>query len=402
VRLELGAFAGNAPHGWLPTIGLARTLLPYYPDLAVRWHDRLTCPVLVDGPETVDEVVEVLVEQLDEMPDGAVLPGVDPEFPDVKARRGEALLVPWTGPDAAMWQQALVGPTGDLHPMISPHAAQTLGRMLRKMVESLRDPDLVRAAIVRLGMSDSYTAGLWILRSDEPQASPGRDWLSVMAVPWMPVVEAVPLDGAPPVTAAVGWRAQVDGSTSGRPVLAWSLWPGEVPAGEIPDLLAAADEDPSPRYRWQRRRLGPKDPPMLRSLSGPLVRGRRRVEADGELVLVPSRVLARVDALVDQTNAATPDSTLPPVTRETQLGALLDSAAVLAQLSDPPRAVIDGPRGPGQPRKYDEDRVASTVRLPRSVAAKLARLAEARPGWSANDVLIGLISAYPEAEVPVE
>ena len=343
--LSLPAFAGHLPYGWLPALGLLRVLAPAWTGMTVRWDARWACPVLDGGPASIDEVVDAVLAVLAGMPEGAVLPGVDAGHPAPDARHGSGLLAPWTGPDAADWQRALVSPTGDLHPLIRPHAAQTMGRTLSKMVAALRaDPTLVRAAITGLGMTEIYGAGLWMLRSIEPKpsASPGRDWLAVMATPWMPVVESTPPGGVP-VTAAVGWP--LDGA--GRPTLSWSLWTGHVPVTDIPDLLAAMDADPSPRYRWSRRRATRHDPPMLVPVPGsPLTRGHpghadldpgpdgtERLE-----VRVPTRVLADIDRMIDGTvtvPGSDPDG-VGPETREEMIAAML-SWAVLETLARPAR-----------------------------------------------------------------
>lgn len=336
--VPLPAVAGHLPHGWLAALGLTRLLAETWPGLALTWDRQWAHPVLVGGPTSREDVVAAARAVLDALPDGAVLPGVDPGHPAAGARPGAGLLAPWAGPDGETWRRALIAPSGDLHPLIRPHAAQTLAGMLRAMTKALRgDPGLLDAAIAGPGhgLTDTYGAGLWILRStgSRPAASPGLDWLAVMAVPWMPVVETATPAGLP-VTAAVGWPLD----PSGRPTLSWSLWHDPIPAAELPEHLAAADADPAPRYRWQRHRNTRTDPPMLVPLDGsPLTRGHpahadhdpgsgfERVE-----LWLPTRVLADVDRLCAQ-NDAIPDPDSPgPVTRDEVIAALLEGAVLEA------------------------------------------------------------------------
>lgn len=295
-RLQLPALQGHTASGWLAAVGLTRILAEQWPRLPVCWeNDGLT---LVDGPGTPDEAAAgVLARTTRALAPGQLLPGVDEPWPP----EGRDWFVPltrdvplWTGPAGETWQAALVDQLGQLHPMLRPHAQQTVRRMLGKTVAALvADPGLLRAALVGYGRTRSYSAGLWINRhagqaGDPSVASPGRDWLALMAMPWMPA--RVSHQGLTvrryhhePRHGAVGWTwtgvghrgERGEGETfvaSTRPMLRWRLWSQPIPATRIPYLLQHMGavspqaiymaEGPEYAAYW-RVQDGPTDPPEL-------------------------------------------------------------------------------------------------------------------------------------------
>jgi len=380
-EVHLPMMAGNVPWGWLPTIGLTRLLADQWPELRLRWDRRWMHPVLSSGPDSIEQIIDLVIAQIEGMP--GVLPGVDPGYPAPDARRGAALLAPWSGRQAEAWQRALISPSGDIHPVVRPHAAQTLGGVLAKMVSVLRSsPDLVRAGITGLGMTEMYGSGLWILRhtgGPKPAASPGRDWLAVMATPWMPVIETAPGSGRVPVTSAVGWRVD----PAGRPVLSWSLPFEDLPAAGLPEYLVAADVERSPRHRWFRNRAKRTDPPMLVSLDGPVTRGRPVGGAidpdDGELVefWLRRRTLEDLDRIATEQDAV-PDPLNPLPTTRGEVIASLVEGGILEHLA----------RRGGRPQGMDQ-----TVALER-----LAAYREHRETLHA-DVLCALSAGANQADV---
>jgi hypothetical protein len=372
--LHLPAVIGVRPEGWLASIGLARVLSDRWPDLTVAWDRQWGHLILDDGPATVEDVATALRTVLDGIPEGAVLPGVDPGWPPKGARPGTDLTTTWEGPDAVEWQTALVGRLGDLHPLIAPHAAQTLTGMLAAMLRELRThPELLTEALTGLGMTEAYGAGLWILRRDAgtPAASPGRDWLAVLGVPWTPLMPAG--DGE----AAVGWPRLDDRV----PRLSWSLWVDPIPAVDLPERLQVADLDPRPQHVWARSRARRQDPPILRPVHRHQA-PRGAADLDGELVplMLTELQVAQIDAW-----AAGLDEQGPPVSRADVASALLQAGIREAIIADGAVEVIR--RGPGRPSKYDEPLVGLRVRLPESLHAELVEAARAA-GRSLNDEII--------------
>ena len=246
---------GSVAHGWLAALGLTRALSLRWPDVRLRWDGDI--PILTGGPSTVEEAAGVaLGATVAKVPTGGVLPGADPDWP---AKPAVHMTGTWAG---------LVTPAGLLHPLLHPllhlHAAQSLRGVIDAARRTLSaDPDLMLRALQGLGLDSTYGAGLWLLRHDEepaPRASAGRDWLALMALPWMPARD----DGDGGVTAP-GWI-----TVGARPVLRWWLWqwPHGVPAHNIPSMLAhdvhAAGCDPV--FAAQRRRVSSLDryrPPYM-------------------------------------------------------------------------------------------------------------------------------------------
>lgn len=295
-RLSLPALRGHTASGWLAAVGLTRILAQVWPRLAVQWEDDgLT---LIDGPATPDAAADVvLARTIHALAPAQVLPGVDRQWPP----QGRDWLMPltrdvplWTGPAGETWQAALVNQVGQLHPMLRPHAQQTVRRMLGKVTAALSDePGLLRAALLGYGRTRSYSAGLWINRhageaGDPSAASPGRDWLALMALPWMPARVShegltVRLYHHEPRHGAVGWTwngvghrgARGEGATyvaSSRPMLRWRLWSQPIATSRIPYLLqhlgavspqAVHMADGPEHAAYWRAQDGPTDPPEM-------------------------------------------------------------------------------------------------------------------------------------------
>jgi hypothetical protein len=296
--IELPAVDGFTVHGWLVALGAARVLGVCWPDMRMRWREpagaepycAAVYPVFTDGPANVEEAAEViLATTVDAIQAGGVLPGLDPAYPPAgrdwygpdhdHPQTGD-----WTGEDGPVWQSCLITPLGALHPLLRPHAAQTVRGMLAKPAQVLAaDRTLMRAALVGLGLDDRYPGGLWLLRhtvtaadssSGQPggRASAGRDWLAIMALPWMPVTDEVHPEygrGGPAWRiSAVGWRQRV---------MDWRLWPQDLPVSSVPTILGHGREPsgaawlPVPDgggWRGVARRPVPSgrhDPPYMRS-----------------------------------------------------------------------------------------------------------------------------------------
>jgi hypothetical protein len=244
--LLLPAVYGGHAHGWLAAVGAARVLADRWPGLCLRWDQQWGVPVFTGGPATAAEAAEaILADTVGQVPPGAVLPG--------GGRSGVVRL----------WERILLSPAGRPHPMLAPHAAQTIRTMLMKPADALRaDPGLMVAALTGLGLHGRYPAGLWLLhhRVDaaasgdgrpRSRASAGRDWLAIMALQWMPPDDT---DGGltdePWRVAAPCWRWELAGPGRPRVVARWRLWPDPVPAVDIPGILGR--EPGGPRFAAHR------------------------------------------------------------------------------------------------------------------------------------------------------
>jgi hypothetical protein len=219
--IRLPALSGIHIHGWLATLGLHQVLANRWPDVTLRWEQDV--PVLTGGPGSIAEAAEAVLDwTVRVIPEGGVLPDCPPEWPPP----GRAVT---QGP--GRWA-GLVADDGRLHPILVMHAAQTLRGCITKVGDCLRrHPDLMLAALTGLGLDRRYGAGLWLLRHEResgPEASAGRDWLALMALPTMPVRLGV--DGS---MSAAGWFR------GDPPVLRWWLWqhPMGVRATSVASML---------------------------------------------------------------------------------------------------------------------------------------------------------------------
>lgn len=319
--LPLPALAGHRAHGWLAALGLLRILARQWPHIQLSWDRHWAHAELHDGPTTIDEAVAaVRRHSLDLVPAGGSLPGVDPAFPPAKARGPALAAQPWAGPEGPMWQTALTTPAGSLHPLVRPHAAQTLQTICRKIVDTLRDkPELLHESIAGpgLGLTPRYGAGMWLLRSEgdaeAPAASPGRDWLALMSAPWSPLYELTTV-GEDTATLAVGWQLR-----GRRPTLAWSLWTEPVHARDIPALLASQVGEPA--QFAEARRTGTQLEPYATPLLAPVARGPGATRPpDDVAVSIPWALSERIEQLA----ASLPEG--DPRTPLDVLAALLEGA----------------------------------------------------------------------------
>jgi hypothetical protein len=279
-------------HGWYSILGVTRILSQHWTGLGLHFDEAT--PVITGGPVTINEAADrIHAATVATIPAGGVLPGVDPAWPPAGAdwwrrptdppRRTE----PWDV-DAEVWQTALTGVTGLLHPLISPHAAQTVRGMIGKAGGLLReDPPLLVQALTGLGLDARYPGGLGLLRhevnsADAPdgrprsRASAGRDWLAIMALPWVPTVdEPTYTPGEPPYRrCATGWRWRHTKAGKQQLVYEWWLWNRPVPGPAVSAMLATPAYLPGSRIRCgaYRPQRGPHDPPLLRGFTAVEIR----------------------------------------------------------------------------------------------------------------------------------
>jgi hypothetical protein len=323
--IALRAVDGTTVHGWLATIGACRSLAARWPALTLRWDE--TTPVLDGGPATTAEAAAVITEQtVGRIAAAAVLPDCAPTWPPVG--RGwwgtprTAGNDPWpTSGTTTLWVAAMTTPSGmHLHPLIRPHAAQTVRGMITKIVDTLRgDPKLLGRALTGLGLTPAYPGGLWLLRHESDAgsaASPGRDWLAMMALPWMAA-----LDHDPCITAtatperlqscAQGWRYRRVGVRDVTElVYEWRLWRQPVPISAIPALITSPWMAPDPTLRCGARREpkpanDPYRPPYLSAFTRRQIAGGALDDrSDRMLTVVQAAQVAGVTATTWRNNVA--------------------------------------------------------------------------------------------------
>jgi hypothetical protein len=287
---------GTTPHGWLAALGAIRVLAQRWPQLLVRWSLDDGRLILDAGPSTTDEAAEAIRElTLDRIPDGGVLPDCPAEFPppgrDWWGARGRHLAAQPPPAGSEMWASALLTPSRLLHPMVWPHAAQTVRGMLTTMVGCLRaDPGLLDQAICGpgLGLTRDYPAGLWILRGESDtgsSASPGLDWLAVMGLPCQPARDvpahqvAGAVDQDRPCRGAVGWHYRRTGADRSELVCDWLLWETPMPASAVPALLGIGWSGAGGFVSGRTARCGARRDPGKRQQDPPYL----REVADGHL-----------------------------------------------------------------------------------------------------------------------
>jgi hypothetical protein len=272
-QLTLANLNGQELSGWLAALGAARALAGRYPDLHLHWdHDGAL--VLTGGPATVDEAADAIrAVSLDRIPVGGVLPDVEPTAP--QPGEGWHGATPWGGPDGALWWATLAAPAGQRHPLLPLRAAQTV----RGVIDAARRVlDAHPALLVRAldepdrGRTPTYRAGMWLEYVDgqAPTSSPGRDWLALMALPWLPAMEHH--DPRIPTAACAGWgRRRLDGGRT-TTYLAWTLWSTPIPAAAAPAVLSLdphwAESLPAAQVdRGPGQRGTAAQPPLVRRLS---------------------------------------------------------------------------------------------------------------------------------------
>ena len=272
VTVRLPAICGQQVYGWLPALGLIRLAAEEYPALRVAWDAQDGSLILLDGPTSTIEVADTVRRRsLDRIPDGGALPGVNAAYPPLRARGADLVTQEWTGEDGRLWRECLLTDTAQLHPLLRMHAAQTLRGTLDKIASVLRrDPALLTAALTGLGTTEEYGAGLWMFRRSSdgtaPVASPGRDWLALMGLPWTPPFDRGSWEViAPGAPIAAGWTAVTPAVREVR----WSLWADPLPASAIPAVLQsglALFSLPEATFVAHRPPIDPLDryaPPLL-------------------------------------------------------------------------------------------------------------------------------------------
>lgn len=267
--------------GWLALLGATRVLSARHPELTL--HIDGLAPVWTGGPASLaDAIDEIRTETLGRIPTDGVLPGVPAEWPPAgrdwwRNTSDPRITVPSWQPDNSdteMWQGAILTPSGLLHPLIAPHAAQTVRGMLTKMVGLLNEREqLLTQALVGpgAGRTKLYPGGLWLAlwqRGDHPnEASPGRDWLALMALPWLPAVDVEDPARDRQLRGCAGWEHTADGG-----LYRWPLWTQPVPATTIPAVLLGASTPGIAGWAAATRpqRNKSSEPPLMRNL--PLTR----------------------------------------------------------------------------------------------------------------------------------
>jgi hypothetical protein len=315
VSLQL-ALSGHLIGRYYAAIGAARVLAGQWPGLQMHWEGLL--PVLAGGPASVEEAAEVIhARSLDPaLRPGGGLPGVIADDIPAKVSLGAMQDSTWRGPDGPLWQYALTGAGRTwLHPMIAPHAAQTIRGMIRKAADvCLAEPDLMARTMAGRGhTSPAYPGGLWLERAcgeggDPASGPPAIDWLTLMALPFLPVREiprpdTVDLEW---MGSAVGWglACAERWHTKNLPVATrmkhpvtpyarWRLWDRPVPVVALGVLLASprAEQRGGPWFGARRRaRKKAADQPLMQKLDLAGVRDHDRALGGQADPWMPPRV----------------------------------------------------------------------------------------------------------------
>jgi hypothetical protein len=249
--LPLPALDGRTPLGFLAALGVLRLLDEAIPAAPAKpllsWAPDTCTAVLHDGPSTVDDLVQTLMEIVNGIPDGGVLPGVARDFPPLgeapdKLRltrpdhRDYAATVWADDRDAGeRWMASLVTDLSvddrhraDISLFTAPSGKQSMRTMLEKPLAMVRkNPELLREAVTAWrrysGVSGEYLDHRVLFDAvDAPDGKPaergvpGATWLALMSYPLLRTGS----QGRDPIT--TGWQ-QISPGADGRRFV-YPLW----------------------------------------------------------------------------------------------------------------------------------------------------------------------------------
>lgn len=232
--LTLPALDGRRALGFLAALGLTRLLEVYDGDAPrLAWARDTATAVLRTRHKTVDALADRLLEIVQSIPEGGVLPGVPPELPPPGAapdrlrtppaelRELAAGLAPEPDPEVEAWLSSLVTDLtlddkdrSDISLMAAPSGKQSMRTMLEKPLAEVRDnPGCLREALVGWrrypGVTGEYLDHQVLFDAadsgageSEERGVPGATWLALMSYPLLRTTAA----GAEPITS--GWYRQ--------------------------------------------------------------------------------------------------------------------------------------------------------------------------------------------------
>lgn len=258
--LPLPALDGRTPLGFLAALGVLH-LVTEHTDLPARlaWSRSSGTAELVDAHTNVEDLVEVLVSVMWSIPDGAVLPRMDPSFPPpgeapdrLRLPRPELtdyaeMVSKRDGERAERWLSSLVTDLSiddqhraDITLFAAPSGKQSMRTMLEKPLGIVRkNPGVLREALVAWRRYPGVTGEYLDHRvlhdaADAPNGKsaergvPGATWLALMSYPLM----RTSADGGEPITTC--WQDL--GRRGGRRMI-YPLWSDPLDASAVQALL---------------------------------------------------------------------------------------------------------------------------------------------------------------------
>jgi hypothetical protein len=220
--LPLPALDGRTPLGFLAALGVLRLVgahTGYAPRLS--WSRQSFTAVLHDAHADIEALVEDLHAVVRSIPDGGLLPEVDPGFPPLRLPRPELRALAegvggGNGEIAEAWLSSLYTDLSvdekqraDISLFAAPSGQQTMRTMLEKPLERVRtQPGVLREALVAWrrypGVSGEYLDHRVLYDAvDAPDGKPaergvpGATWLALMAYP---LLLTTALNGEPVTT----------------------------------------------------------------------------------------------------------------------------------------------------------------------------------------------------------
>lgn len=214
--LELPALDGRDPLGFLAALGIMRLLSDEGEEVGLSFSEETAVARLHGRFTTHDEVVAVLRDVVDRIPDGGSLPGVKASFPVPMGRGSDPMRVnprdsyrgfvakvrEESGADAVAWVRVFVtdlarddGGRAALTPFAALSAKMNVRTFCANPANAVRrDPETLREALIGWRRVPGFTGEYLDHRAQRSAADdpagvastagvPGATWLAIMALP---------------------------------------------------------------------------------------------------------------------------------------------------------------------------------------------------------------------------